>query len=231
MKKKTMFTELSYVLGIVLLALGTALITISDFGVSMIVAPAYLLHLKISTYVPFFTFGMAEYTLQGIIIVLMCLVLGKFHVSYLFSFVTAVLYGMCLDGFLVLVTFLSVASWQLRLCWFVAGMFLVTLGVAFFFRTYISPEAYELFVKKVSAKFGIDIHKFKHCYDAASLVLSVVMSFAFYGFGRFEGIGWGTVACTILNGTLIAVWSKALDESFDFKDRFSLRKYFDEESL
>ena len=229
MKKKTMYTELSYVLGLLLLAFGTALITISDFGVSMIVAPAYLLHLKISTFAPFFSFGMAEYTLQGVIIIVMCIVLRRFHYSYLFSFVTAVLYGLCLDGSLMLVASFPTESWALRLCFYVFGMLLATLGVALFFRTYISPEAYELFVKKVSAKFGVDIHKFKLGYDAVSLVLSVVMSFAFYGFGVFEGIGWGTLASTVLNGTLIALWSGLLDNCFSFADKLPLAKYFDED--
>lgn len=228
MKKKTMYTELAYVLGLIILAAGTAIITVSNLGVSMIVAPAYLLHLKISPVLPFFSFGMAEYTLQGVIIIVMCLVLRRFHFSYLFSFVTAVLYGFCLDGCLFALSSFVNASLQTRLFAFILGQILATIGVAFFFRTYISPEAYELFVKKVSAKFGFDIHKFKIGYDAASLVLSVVMSFAFFGFGVFRGIGIGTLASTFFNGALIAFWSKCLDRCFEFKDALSFKKYFDE---
>lgn len=229
MKKKTMLTELSYMLGLVILAFGTALITESDLGVSMIVAPAYLLHLKISPLLTFFSFGMSEYTLQGVIIIVMCLVLRKFHFSYLFSFVTAVLYGLCLDGLLLIVSQIASEDMLVRICLYLSGMLLATLGVAFFFRTYISPEAYELFVKKVSAKFGIDIHKFKLGYDAVSLVLSVIMSFAFFGLGVFKGIGWGTVVSTVLNGPLIAFWSKILDKCFNFRDGLTLKKYFDED--
>ena len=45
MKRQIVFyTELAYVLGILALALGTALMERADFGVSMVVAPAYLLH-------------------------------------------------------------------------------------------------------------------------------------------------------------------------------------------
>ena len=39
-------TELAYVLGLVILAFGTALMERANFGMSMVVAPAYLLHLK-----------------------------------------------------------------------------------------------------------------------------------------------------------------------------------------
>lgn len=70
MKKKTvMYTETAYVLGVVILALGTAFMALANFGVSMVVAPAYILYLKISEFLPFFTFGMAEYMLQACLIV------------------------------------------------------------------------------------------------------------------------------------------------------------------
>ena len=71
MQKKIFYTEWAYVLGLWILALGTALMERANFGVSMVVAPAYLLHLKISESLPFFTFGMAEYTLQAVILIFM----------------------------------------------------------------------------------------------------------------------------------------------------------------
>ena len=64
MKKKVFYTELCYLLALPILAIGTALMERADFGMSMVVAPAYLLHLAISPALPFFSFGMAEYLLQ-----------------------------------------------------------------------------------------------------------------------------------------------------------------------
>ena len=56
--KRTFHTELAYVFGLVFVAFGVAFMEKSDFGVSMVVAPAYLLHLKISqTYSFFIPFG------------------------------------------------------------------------------------------------------------------------------------------------------------------------------
>ena len=65
----------------------------ADFGVSMVVAPAYLLYRWLSPAWSFVTFGMAEYCLQAVLLLAMCLLLRRFRVSYLFSFVTAVVYG------------------------------------------------------------------------------------------------------------------------------------------
>ena len=168
MKKRVFYTELAYVLGIIILAFGTALMERADFGISMVVAPAYLLHLKISQVLPFFSFGMAEYTLQAVILIIMIIILRKFKISYLFSFVTAVLYGLALDGAMMALALLSIEHFAVRLVTYIAGMVICAISISLFFHTYISPEAYELFVKEVSAKFGISINKFKTAYDCVS---------------------------------------------------------------
>lgn len=84
MKKRVFYTELAYLFGLILLSLGAALMTFSDFGVSMVVAPAYLLHLKLSEIIPFFSFGMAEYTLQAVILVVMMSIIRRVKFSYFF---------------------------------------------------------------------------------------------------------------------------------------------------
>ena len=66
--KRTFFTEMAYVIGVITLAFGTALMERADFGMSMVVAPAYLIYLKISEYFSWFSFGMAEYCFQAFLI-------------------------------------------------------------------------------------------------------------------------------------------------------------------
>ena len=94
MQKKPFYTELAYVLGILAIALGTAFMERADFGMSMVVAPAYVLYRKFSTVWSFVTFGMMEYTLQALVLLLMGAVLRRFRLSYLFSFCTAVLLSL-----------------------------------------------------------------------------------------------------------------------------------------
>lgn len=79
--KRTFSTELAYVFGIVFVALGVVLMEKADFGVSMVVAPAYLLYRWLSPVWSFVTFGMAEYCLQAVLLLVMCLLL-RFRVSY-----------------------------------------------------------------------------------------------------------------------------------------------------
>lgn len=227
MKRAKFYTEVSYVLGILILAFGTALVTKADFGLSMIVAPAYLLHLKLSQYWSFITFGVAEYLFQAFLLVLLSVILKKFKISYLFSFVTAVLYGMALDGFIFLTNNVPADTIWLRIILFTVGILLSTFGVSLLFHTYISPEAYEVLVKDLATAKGFDIGKTKIAYDFSSCALSIIMSFAFFGLFQFKGINIGTIVTVFVNGALIAFFNKKLDKYLDFKDALPLRKFFE----
>ena len=226
MNQKTFYTEIAYLLGLLILALGTAFMERADFGVSMVVAPAYLIHLKVSEVLPFFSFGMAEYTLQAVVILAMILILRRIKLSYFFSFVTAVLYGLTLDGAMALIALLPEGSFGVKLGWFLFGMLLCSIGVSLLFHTYISPEAYELFVKEISAKLQKDIHKCKTAYDCASCLIAILLSFLFFGFGHFEGVKLGTIFCALVNGSLIGRCTAWFEKRWDFQDGLPFRKYF-----
>ncbi|MBQ7886354.1 MAG: hypothetical protein IJ313_05610 [Clostridia bacterium] len=226
-KKPVLYAEAAYFLGLVILALGTALMEKANFGMSMVVAPAYLLHLKLVESLPFFSFGMAEYMLQGVILVLLGIAMKRFKRAYLFSFATAVLYGFTLDAMIALASPLAADGFALRTVWYVLGMAVCSLGVALLFHTYISPEAYELFVKEIAEKTGKPIPKVKTVYDCASCLIAVCMSFAFFGLGRFEGVKLGTILCALCNGTIIGAISAWLNKTFETKDAFALRRLFE----
>ena len=227
MKKPRFYTELSYILGLSVLALGVAFMEKADFGVSMVVAPAYVLYRAISPTLPFFTFGMAEYCFQALLLITLFILLRRFRLSFLFSFVTAVIYGLLLDVFMALIRPLSFDSFGVRIVGFIAGMLLSSLGVSLEFHTYIAPSVYELFVKVMSEHTKIPIHRFKSGYDAASFLLGIVLSFVFFGFGRFVGVRLGTVVCTILNGPTIGAIGRFLDKHFHFCDALPFRPFFE----
>ncbi len=105
-------------------------------------------------------------------------------------------------------------------------MIICALGVSLVFHTYITPEAYELFVKEVSEKYNRDIHILKTVYDCCSCLIAVLMSFIFFGFGIFKGIGFGTIICAVANGWIISRFTHIFESRFEFKDRFELKKYF-----
>lgn len=219
-KKIRISCELDYVLAIALLSFSVAMISCTDLGVSMIVAPAYILSQKLT----FLTFGQSEYVVQGVLIVVFCILMRKVRLVYFSSFATGLIYGAALDLWRLAVPHFnpditppgSLPLW-LRLVYFTVGMTMTSLSIAMFFRTYLYPQVYDFFVKGVSEKFGLDRNKFKICYDAAFLAVSCAMTLIL--FRRFVGVGIGTLVMTACNGVLIGVFGKLLDRYFVFEPR------------
>lgn len=220
-RKIKISSEIAYFAAIVLLSLAVAILSTADFGISMIVAPAYLLSLKAG----FLSFGQAEYVVQAIVFILLCIVLKRFRFVYFFSFGTCLIYGFVLDLWRK-IPFLNPTATPpgsmnlpLRIAMFVIGMILTSFSVALFFKTYLFPQVYDFFVKAVSCKYGIKLSRLKTVVDLSCLTASVIMTFAF--FGEIRGIGWGTLIMALLNGTVIGYFSKLLDKAFDFQPTFT----------
>jgi len=219
--KKTFYCEWAYAVGIVALAFGTALMEKADFGMSMVVAPAYLIHLKISQFFPFFSFGVSEYVFQAVLLGVLSLVMRKAKRAYFLSFATAVVYGTVLDMVMSAVALFPYTGTVWRAAFYLTGLIICAIGVALLFYTYFPPEAYELFVKEFSHKYNIAIAKTKTLYDCCSCILGIVLSLSF--FGTFVGVKWGTVLCSMINGWLIGRISLFLDKNYVFKDALPLR--------
>lgn len=220
--KRVFYCEMAYLVGIVVLAFSTALMERANLGLSMVVAPAYLVHLKVSEFLPFFSFGMAEYVFQAVLLVALTLIMGKGKIGYLLSFATAFFYGLLLDGAIALIGLLPFQGIAWRLVCYGTGLVTCSFAVALLFHTYFPPEVYELFVKELSQKTGLAVGKTKTVYDCCSLLLSVVLSFAF--FGKLVGVQWGTLFCALVNGWLIGRISRFLEGKFDFRDALPLRE-------
>ncbi len=222
--KKKFPTELCYVLGLVCLAIGATLMIKANFGLTMIVAPAYVLHAKLEQTFSWLTLGMVEYLWQGVLLLAMMLIVRRARIGYLFAFITAVIFGFLLDGCLALSAYLP-SMLGLRIVYYILGVLICSLGVALVFRTYIAPEVHELLVKEIASKFGRQAHHVKMGYDIFCCVTAIILSVAF--FSALVGIGWGTIVCAFVNGTLIGLYSKWLDRHFEFTDALPVRRIFE----
>ncbi len=71
MKKIRVSNEGIYGAAVFVLSFATAMLAAADLGMSMVVAPAYIVSIKVSA----LTFGQAEYIVQGILFVVFCIVM------------------------------------------------------------------------------------------------------------------------------------------------------------
>ncbi|MBQ3133648.1 MAG: hypothetical protein IJC17_05195 [Clostridia bacterium] len=235
MKKIRISSEAVYLIANVILALAVAMVTAADFGVSMIVAPAYILHRFSEGGVLPLTFGQAEYVVQGLVFVLFCILMRRFKPLYLVSFGTGLFYGAILDLWRAVLPHFNPAitpAGSLPLEWnilyFTIGELLTSLSIAMFFRTYIYAQVYDFFVKGITERYNLPQTKFKMAFDAIFLLLGVLLSWIFFGTIFGYGIGVGTLILTVINGALIGFFGKLLDRFFLIEPAFSkLAKHFD----
>jgi len=228
MKKIKISAEAAYVLSLLLISFAVAMTSAADLGVSMIVAPAYILSLRF----PALSFGQAEYVIQGLLFVLLCLWMGRVRLIYLVSFATCLVYGALLDFWRGLIPVFApgvVLPMPVRIVFLLLGMLLTTLAVALSFKAYIYPQVYDFFVKGLVECRGYSQRKFKTAFDMCFLLTALLMTLLF--FGRLKGIGVGTVLMTVCNGTLLSFFSSLLDRRCVFSPRlpalasaFSLRE-------
>lgn len=231
MKQIKIPAELLYVLSILLLALSVAMITCTDFGISMIVAPAYILSQKIGV-----TFGQSEYIVQGVLFVVFCIAMRRVKLVYFSSFLTGLFYGAVLDLWRVLiphfnpdVTVPGALPLPLKIVYFVCGMTLTSLSIAMIFRVYLYPQVYDFFVKGIAERYHLNRTRFKQGFDVSCLLVSCVMTLLL--FRKFVGVGFGTLIMTACNGFLIGFFDKWLEKHVAVAPLFpKLAKHFDLEN-
>jgi len=222
MKKTEKASLILWLFGIAFVALGVAICSKADLGVSMIAAPAFVVSEALVSFWRGASVGVMEYIIQGVMLVLLCLVIGRFRWRYLLAFAVAVLYGYVLNFFLWLVGGVSFDAVWLRWVMLIVGDCVTAFGVACFFRTRMPLQVYELFVAELSSRFGLNINKVKGCFDVSLLVISVVLAFTLFGdvrtfdFGTiwyqsFHSIGLGTLVTTAINSPIIALMGKGID--------------------
>ena len=221
MKKIRVSNELIYVLAVIVLSFATAMLAAADLGMSMVVAPAYIVSLKVKA----LTFGQAEYIVQGMLFILFCVLMKKVRRLYFFSFVSGLIYGAVLDFWRMVIPRFDPERFapgslplSIRIVYFIVGFLLNSLGVALYFKTYFYPRVYEFFVKGISRQFKIALPEFKIMFDMTCLVIAIVLSFSlFYG---LVGIGVGTVVLALGNGALIGFYGRWMDRHLDTWDRW-----------
>ena len=217
-EKRLFYEELSWAVGIIIVTLGVRLVAHSSFGVSMVVAPAYILAQKLGI-----SFGLGEYLFQGLLLLALIVIYRGVRLGWSFTVVTVLAYGAVLDLWQSLLDLPPPPGLPGRILCLILGACLTAFGIALMFRTYLAPQVYELFVKSVAVKLKMPPEKFKRIYDISSLCLSAVLALLLFRSIRYDGqwlIGPGTVVCTCVNSLLITQYGKLLDRLFRFRPAF-----------
>lgn len=207
--------ELSFVFGTVLLALGTVLQAKAKLGLGSTVAPAYVL----SEAVGFIPPGTMCYICQGCLVLVTFILLRRFKLEFIVTFISAVIFGLFVNLFTgICFVNLTDPSLLQRCLIFALGSVVVAIAIAFLFNSYFPPQAPEMFTKEVSQLIGWSKYKGKYVYDICSFSLSVILSFIF--FGELRIIGIGTFVSAAINGPMITFFGRLMERFLDFSPVF-----------
>ncbi len=210
--KFTVKDVIYWILGLVLCALGVALCTKAGFGLSMIGASPYIISVYMRQFFSWYTQGNSEYIWQALLLIIMCLIIFRFKLRYILSFVTAILAGKAIDFWLFVLGGDGLYSTMTyRIIAFIIGTILLGLAIAFIFRTCLPIQVYELMVKEISERYKLNRDKFKLFYDIGLFVIALALSFILTK--KLTGIGVGTVIITFVNAPLITGFGKIIDKT------------------
>ncbi|MBR2334025.1 MAG: hypothetical protein IKA59_01645 [Clostridia bacterium] len=217
--------EFNWLLGLLFVALGTAICEKANLGISMIAAPAFIIHEAVSKVTDILAVGHIEYMVQFVILLLTCAICKKFDWKYIFSFLTAVIYGLILNMWMAIFSNVTFNELWLRWIMFFVGNTCVCIGVALFFRTYMPHEAYELIVTEITKTYKFKAANVKWVYDIASLVVSLILALSLFGdvttfeWGKiyeqsFHFIGLGTIIAAFISAPIINLFGKLFEYIF-----------------
>ena len=218
-------SELNWILGLLFVALGTAICEKANLGISMIAAPAFIIHEAISKVTDALAVGHIEYMVQFVILLLTCAICKKLDWRYIFSFLTAVIYGLILNMWMAIFDKVLFNELWLRWIMFFVGNTSVCIGVALFFRTYMPHEAYELIVTEITKTYKFRPTNVKWIYDISSLVVSLILAFSLFGdvktfeWGKiyeqsYHFIGLGTIIAAFISAPIINLFGKLFEKIF-----------------
>lgn len=217
-KEKTLFRgEAALPIALVIDSFGVVLMLYSAAGISAISSVPY----AFSEVFPALSLGTWTYIFQGLLVMSLMIMRKKFVPSYLFSFVVGFVFGELLDLHELWINVLP-DSLPWRIVWFVVSYVLLSIGIAISNRCGLPIVPTDLFPRELSDITRVGYPKIKICFDVSCLVVTAALTF--FGLGRIEGLGIGTVLAAFTMGKAVGLCGNFLDKHFRFESFLTRRK-------
>lgn len=217
-KEKTLFRgEAALPIALVIDSFGVVLMLYSAAGISAISSVPY----AFSEVFPALSLGTWTYIFQGLLVLSLMIMRKKFVPSYLFSFVVGFVFGELLDLHELWINVLP-DSLPWRIVWFVVSYVLLSIGIAISNRCGLPIVPTDLFPRELSDITKVGYPKIKICFDVSCLVVTAALTF--FGLGRIEGLGIGTVLAAFTMGKAVGLCGNFLDKHFRFESFLTRRK-------
>ena len=186
-----------FIIGVIIISFGVALITKAGLGTSPISSIPYVLSLQFP-----FTLGQFIFIINMFFILAQFIFLKKdFEPIQFLQIFANVIFSVCVDISMNLLNWLTIDNFIVGLFSLLIGCCLLALGIAIEVAPdvlVIPPEGIvRVITTIVNKKFGT----IKVVFDVTLVSIAVILSFLF--FGKLNGLGLGTIISAIIVGHIV----------------------------
>lgn len=195
-----------FIVSLFFAALGVAFTKHGELGVSPISSVANIMSYKFDS----LSLGTWLIIYNCVLIVGQIIILRKeFQPIQLLQIPLSFLFGWFTDLGMLIVSFIPVNSYPLRLTMVFVGVVILGFGITLSVIANVIMNAGEAFVKAVSDKIHKEFGNVKIAFDILNVVLALVLSLVFFNF-TIVGTREGTIISALLTGVVVKFFSKKL---------------------
>lgn len=192
-----------FILGIIINSLGVALITKAALGTSPISSVPYVLCLHFTPTFGQFTFYMNMFFILG----QLCILRRQFRPVQFLQIGVNLLFSVCIDIFMFLLFWFEPASLLVKLAALLLGCIILAFGICIEVAPNVLMVPGEGLVQAIAGSGHWRFGTVKIAFDTTLVLIACSMSFIFFGFGNFVGLGVGTIISAILVGRFVNLFN------------------------
>lgn len=199
-----------FIIGVYINAFGIDLVTKGNLGTSPISSVAYVLSLRFDA----LSFGMATFLMNAVFLVMQIIILrGRFNLPLLLQLPASFLLGFFVNVNMALLDFLNPTNLFMQLISVLLGCLILGLGISIEVAPNIVKIPGEGIVYTMSEVYHGVFGHIKVSFDITLVIISVILSFIF--FGRLNGLGIGTIISALLVGRFVNLFNRLLTPTYD----------------
>ena len=205
--------ELALLVVLVINSLGVVMMLYSGSGISAISSVPY----AFSEVFPKISLGVWTDIFQMLLVFSLMVMRKRFVPQYLLSFIVGAGFGTGIDIHETWVHTLPLTL-PLRVCYFLAGYLLISIGIALSNRCKMPIIPTDLFPRELEDIIKVKYSRIKISYDVICLTITAILTFSCLG--QVKGLGIGTVLAAFTMGKVIGKIGEGLDKKVKFVSVF-----------
>ncbi len=214
-----------FFIGLFIIALGIALSTKSNLGVSTISSVPYVLS-QIFTQL---TLGQFTIIVQLIFLFIQFLILRKnFRLFDLLQIVSTVIFGYFVDFWVAVIRNIDPPNYAVQWVLCVISMFTITFGLNIEVRASVTMVASDGLLDTIAKVYYIEFSKVKIAFDCIQVAIAVSISLIFTH--SIIGVREGTLAAAIFIGLIVKLYDRYLGSVYEKLGLVSLPRYREQKS-